>query len=245
MLSYKNVSLTLDGHEILKDVSVTFKACAITTILGANGSGKSSLIKLLTKSSDFYDGMISYHGKPYNFNDSYKEISILKQTSDIAEHLVVMDFLNLGMRATRGLFVKTKKGDHDVINQVIEMCQIDQLVDKKMLNLSGGERQRVLIAMALIKNPKLLILDEPTTYLDIKYQAVVIDLIKRLNHEYGVTIICILHDVNQAIKLSDEIVMLKQGQVIFSDHFDKIDEQILTNCFETKFQKHYNVFTIA
>lgn len=239
MLKYNQVSY----QEILSDISFEIVPGTITTFIGGNGSGKSTLISLLKNRS--FQGGITYEDEIYDFKRHYSKISILKQETKLSETLTVREFLNLGMQAKRGIFKRARIGDTTFITTLLTKCELLDLEHKLIKNLSGGEKQRVLIAFSLIKQPKLLILDEPTTFLDIKYQKHTLNLIEKLNKEDKVTIILILHDINQAIKISDHIIMLKNGRILADLQPEDIDETKLKACFDIEFERHYKAFIAA
>jgi iron complex transport system ATP-binding protein len=121
----------------------------------------------------------------------------------------------VGYGRTPFLSFLKRPGDEDerLVNRAMEITDVAKYRDVAVANLSGGQRQRVWIAMALAQNTELLLLDEPTTYLDIRYQVQVLNLIRRLNREFGITIVMVLHDVNQALTYSDEVIGLKDGRI--------------------------------
>ncbi len=244
MLKYKNINYQVNDKQILNNVNVEFDLNKITAIIGANGSGKSTLIKLLTLNSSHYTGEIMYENKLLQTSNIKREIAILSQDNVIPKHLIVIEFLKLSLVAKYGIFSRLPKTWQTEVNNVLEICNCVEFIKQPVSSLSGGERQRVLIAAALIKNPKLLILDEPLSYLDVKYQAVILKLLKELNQIHKITIIIVIHDINQAIHLANELVLIKEGTITTKITSDKLNEQILENLYETKFTKHYNHFVL-
>ncbi len=242
MLTYKEVNYKVAKQKILTNISFELKKGKITTIIGPNGSGKSSIIELLSKKETEYEGTITLNQKKYEQKD-YQEIAVLKQTTKIPEHLTGYEFLEICLQAKNKLLHKNlTKEQKKLIMTKINLCNCQNIVNKKTSVLSGGEKQRLLICAALLKEPEILILDEPNTFLDIKYQHLVNQLLKRLNVDEGVTILVILHDINQAIQLSDSIILLKNSQVLAQKPATSITTTDLSKCFEINFTKHYQHF---
>lgn len=242
MLTYKNVSYQAAKQQILTNINFELVSGSITAIIGPNGSGKSSIIELLAKKETEYQGMITLNKKQYQ-QERYQEIAVLKQTTKIPEHLTGYEFLEICLQAKNKLLHKNLTIEQkNVIMTKVNLCECQSIINKKVNVLSGGERQRLLICAALLKEPEILILDEPNTFLDIKYQHLVNQLLKRLNQEQGVTILVILHDINQAIQLSDSIILLKDGHVLTQKPAVNITTRDLSECFEINFTKHYQHF---
>ncbi len=242
MLTYKNVSYQVAKQQILTNINFELVTGSITAIIGPNGSGKSSIIELLAKKESEYNGTIILNKKQYQ-QERYQEIAVLKQTTKIPEHLTGYEFLEICLQAKNKLLHKNLTSEQQqLIVAKINLCECQTIVNKKVSVLSGGERQRLLICAALLKEPEILILDEPNTFLDIKYQHLVNQLLKRLNQEEGVTILVILHDINQAIQLSDSMILLKSGQVLVQKPSSSITTTDLSECFEINFTKHYQHF---
>lgn len=235
MLEYSHVSYTINNKQILNDINFKLEPGKITTILGSNGSGKSSLIKLLLKDSKTYEGIINLDGNVFKKNAN---TSILMQSTNIPDHFTVYDFLKYSLIGSRSLLSKLTSSDQLLIDSALDKCSSLEFKDSYISDLSGGERQRILIAAALLNNPKLLILDEPTTFLDIKYQTLILKLIKELNEVHKVTILIVIHDINQGIKLADNVLMLKAGKLIINKPSDEVNEEDLNQAFDIEFNRH-------
>ena len=204
------------AHDILKDVSFSIKEGKITTILGANGCGKSTLFQLMTKNLVPRKGKVYLKGKNIRvirLKDFAKEVSIVHQYNTASNDTTVETLVSYGRTPYVRLGKKLDKEDQKYMDWAMEVTGITELRQREISTLSGGQKQRVWIAMALAQNTDILLLDEPTTYLDIRYQIEILKLIQKLNREYGITIVMILHDMNQAIHYSDEIIGLRQGKV--------------------------------
>lgn len=186
-----------------------------TTILGPNGSGKSTLAKLLVRINNFKTGLISLDNKEirsYSNKEYAKKVAYIPQIIDVPEGISVYDFVSYGRNPWLGFASRLSKKDHEIIEGALKRINALHLKDKMMEELSGGQRQKVLVALAIAQTAEVIILDEPTTYLDIKAQFEVLELMYELHNE-GKTILTILHDINQASQYSDEIVVLKEGKI--------------------------------
>lgn len=243
MLEFNNIYYQVEEKDILKNINLHIKAGEITTIIGPNGSGKSSLINLLSLNKNKYSGEIKYLGDDYNPLSDYKKISVLHQFSQIPEHLTVREFLQLCMLGPKPIYKQLTAMDYQTIEELIELCECTQIANIQVKNLSGGERQRLLICSTLLQQPKLLILDEPTTFLDVKFQHLILDLLRKLKDKYQMTIVMVVHDISQCY-LADNIVIMKAGEIVFSGLSKELTAQILSSSFEIKFKKHYNHFVV-
>lgn len=235
MLEYKNVSYHIEDKQILENINFKLQPGKITAILGSNGSGKSSLIKLLLKKDKNYEGQILFDNQPFIKSS---DISILMQSTIIPDHFTVYDFMKYSLIGSRSLLSKVTEKDNRQIDSCLEKCDSLQFKDKLIATLSGGERQRIIISSALLNNPKILILDEPTTFLDIKYQTIILNLIKELNLKEQMTILIVIHDLNHGLKLSDNVILLKQGRIIEDKLAHEITEQDLNRTFDIEFNRH-------
>lgn len=235
MLEYKNVSYQIDNKQILSDISFKLNQGQITTILGSNGSGKSSLIKLLLKDKSEYAGLIEYNHQPFV---KTSEISILMQSTIIPDHFTVYDFMKYSLIGSRSILSRITDEDIAQIDKCLKMGDSLQFKHKLISKLSGGERQRIIISSALVNNPKLLILDEPTTFLDIKYQTIILNLIKALNKELGMTILIVIHELNHGLRIADNVLILKQGKIITDKPSNQVNEHDLEQAFDIEFARH-------
>ncbi len=215
-MEVRAASFSYGKNEILKDISLKIEEGKVTTIMGANGCGKSTLFYLMTKNLYVSEGRIFLRGKNIlnlSLKDFAKEVSIVQQTNTASEDIRVEQLVAFGRTPFRKALHSQTEEDEKIIEWAMEVTDTAGYRDRELGRLSGGQRQRVWIAMALAQNTKVLFLDEPTTYLDIKYQLEIMELVKKLNKEYGITIIMVLHDINQAIHYSDKIIGLKDGKV--------------------------------
>jgi iron complex transport system ATP-binding protein len=217
VMEVKNLSFSYGNNKVLKDTSLVIEEGKITTIMGANGCGKSTLFFLMTKNLIPDKGKILLNKKNIQnlqLTDFAKKVSIVHQYNSSAEDITVERLVSYGRTPYIRLLSGHSDEDERLIEWALEVTNLTKYRDREVGRLSGGQRQRVWIAMALAQNTKLLFLDEPTTYLDIRYQIEILQLIKKLNQDYGITIVMVLHDINQAIYFSDQVIGLKDGKVI-------------------------------
>ncbi len=217
-MQIKNLTFSYtENVKIVDHIDLEFQEGKITTLIGANGCGKSTLLKLMSKNLPIQSGEICIKGKAiteYSLREFAKELAVVHQKNTAPDDLTVKKLVAYG-RIPHKHIMKTSqsKEDEEKIEWAMKATDILHLKNRLLGSLSGGQRQRVFIAMALAQDTKILFLDEPTTFLDVKYQVEVLRLVKRLNLEFGITIVMVLHDMNQAISYSDEIVVLKSGKV--------------------------------
>ena len=152
--------------------------------------------------------------KKLSYKDLAKEIATVHQQNSVPEDITVEELVSYGRTPYRKHYRGNDEEDNNIVEWAIEKTGLQGLKNKAVMSMSGGERQRVFIAMALAQKSKVLFLDEPTTYLDIYHQIEILELVKELNEEYNLTVVMVLHDINQAIKYSDNIIVMKKGKVI-------------------------------
>lgn len=226
--SVKELSFAYGKHEVLKGLSFNLHEGKITTLIGANGCGKSTLFNLMTKNLKPDSGDITLNGKnieDIRLKDFAKQAAIVHQYNTAPADLTVEKLISYGRTPYQKLGMsQNAEEDEKKIQWAMEITNTLKLKDKPVAKLSGGQKQRVWIAMALAQDTKILFLDEPTTYLDIRYQLQILKLIKQLNREFGMTIVMVLHDINQSLYYSDEIVAMKDGKIIAQG----LPEEIIT-----------------
>ncbi|WP_251425054.1 ABC transporter ATP-binding protein [Veillonella agrestimuris] len=235
-VTVKHVSITLGERQILHDISLAIPKGKITTLIGPNGCGKSTLLRTMI-------GHIWAHGRDnisifdkslnrYKADDLAKVMAFLPQSPDIPKDMTVEELVYCGRYPYQRWWQNTAEEDRTVVDRVLDITKTNHLRDQLIPSLSGGERQRVWIAMALAQEPKLLVLDEPTTYLDINHQLEIMELLKRLNEEEGLTVLMVLHDLTQALQYSDYMAVLQDGRLITSGYpQDVMTEDLLQDVF--------------
>lgn len=230
--SYEPKKRDKDKKIILDEVSFAFSKGKITTLIGANGCGKSTLFHLMTRNLEPNKGKIYLEGKNIRGlkqKDFAKRVAIVHQNNEAAADITVNRLVSYGRSPHLGMFGSLDANDKEIIDWALEVTNTKNFRKREVLSLSGGQRQRVWIAMALAQKTDILFLDEPTTYLDIRYQIELLEMIKKLNRDYNITIIMVLHDMNHAVYYSDEILGLKDGKVLIQGSPQEI---ITTECIE-------------
>ena len=224
-MEVRDLSFSYGKNKVLKKISLKIEEGKITTIMGANGCGKSTLFSLMTKNLYSPKGNIFIRGKNIqnlNLKEFAKKVAIVQQYNMAAGDMTVESLVSFGRTPYRKMFKGNSKDDEHIIENAMEVTGIMPYKDCEISRLSGGQRQRVWIAMALAQDTKILFLDEPTTYLDVRYQIEILELINKLNKEYGITIVMVLHDINQAIYFSDNVIGLKEGEILFCGEPQKV-----------------------
>lgn len=235
---FKNISIKYGKRDILSNVTIAFEKGSISTIIGKNGCGKSSLLRTITKKVSYKGDGIIYKDKnifEYKKKMMATKIAYLPQIHESPADIDVKTLVSYGRYPYTRFAKKLSDDDNKMIDFAIEAAGLGHLEDKLVSTLSGGERQRAWIAMSICQNPEILILDEPTTYLDISYQVEVLELVKKLNKEYGMTIIMVLHDLNLAARYSDYLYALADhGVYNYGRPKDVINEINLEKVFSIK-----------
>lgn len=201
---------------VIDGVSFRVRSGSVVTLLGPNGSGKSTLLKMLGRILKPRSGGVLLDGKDVFSLDSAalaRKMAILPQLHQAPDEITVEELVTLGRYPHRGWNFVMSARDREVVENVLAMARLQDFRDRPMNSLSGGERQRAWIAMTLAQEPELLLLDEPTTFLDINCQYEIIEIIRKLNRESGLTVVMVLHDLNLAAACSDQLVLLKDRRV--------------------------------
>ena len=200
---------------ILKGISFNVRQGEFISIIGPNGSGKSTLLKTLNRLYSLKSGSIQIDGKDiqsYKNRDMAKKVALVPQDTTLEYDFTVEEVVLMGRHPYKGRFEKEDDEDYNIIYEAMEMTNTLKLKDRLITEISGGERQRVFIAKALAQKPSIILLDEPTSHLDINHQMDILNLLKILN-ERGTTIILVIHDINMAARYSHEILLLNNGEI--------------------------------
>lgn len=233
MIKAKDLYFSYDKDKsFITKLNVEIEKGKITTILGPNGSGKSTLLSIFAGLNKPTSGEVSINGKSINSlkqKELAREIAIVHQQNTVPSDITVKELVAYGRIPHKKYFQGNNESDDEIIEWAIKRTGLEKLKDKAVMGMSGGERQRAFIAMSLAQKSEILFLDEPTTYLDIYHQIEILELVKELNDEEDLTVVMVLHDINQAIKYSDNVIVMKSGQVIASGNANKVINMSLLN----------------
>jgi len=216
ILEIKNLVCGYVEKEIIKQVSFSAKEGEFLGIIGPNGSGKTTLLRSITGLLKYWEGEVLYNGRNISkipLREFAQNVAVLPQILNINFSFTVEQLVLMGRYPYLKKFQSISKKDLDIAKNSMSLTDISHLTERRVGELSGGEWQRVLIAQALTQEPKLLLLDEPTTHLDITHQIETLDLVKKLNEEKGLTIVVVLHDLNLASEHCEKIIMLENGEI--------------------------------
>jgi iron complex transport system ATP-binding protein len=213
-LKVKGLSFKYDSIDTLKDIDLELNEHEVVSIVGPNASGKTSLLRCINKVLKPYIGTVYIDGEStarINVREMAKKVSSVPQIAIRSFPFKVLDIVLMG----RTPYVKWQltRIDLEIAEESIKLVGIENLALKYFDELSGGERQKVLIAKAITQEPELLILDEPTTHLDIKHQLEILNLIKALAKSRDIAVLMAIHDLNLAARFSDRIYMIKEGRI--------------------------------
>ena len=216
LLTTETLTAGYGARVIVDGVDLELPAGRITVIVGANACGKSTLLKTLSRLITPSGGSVVLDGKKiseFHTKELARTLGLLPQQPIAPEGIAVADLVGRGRHPHQKLFRSWSLADDLAVAEALEATGVADLADRTVDELSGGQRQRVWIAMALAQETDILLLDEPTTFLDVAYQIEVLDLLTDLNRRRGTTIVMVLHDLNLAIRYADTIVAVRNGKV--------------------------------
>ncbi|MEG3756176.1 ABC transporter ATP-binding protein [Psychromonas arctica] len=216
-LSTQSVTLAYEQNVIAKDLSVDIPHGKFTVIVGPNGCGKSTLLRSLSRLLVPQSGEILLNGKNIHSQSTKevaKKLGLLPQSAIAPDGIKVIDLVSRGRFPHQKWFQPWSEADQQAVELAMQATGVIDYAELNVDQLSGGQRQRVWVAMALAQETSLLLLDEPTTYLDIAHQIELMDLFQDLNQIQGHTLVAVLHDLNHACRYADHLIMIKSGQVI-------------------------------
>jgi iron complex transport system ATP-binding protein len=213
----QNLEGGYDAKPVVREINLTLETGEWLSLVGANGSGKSTFLKLLCRILNPTKGVVFLDGKAIAILPPHvvaQKIAILPQQQTIPTGLTVEALVSLGRTPHQPWWQwELNSEDRQKVEVAIAQTQLEKFRDRPLSELSGGERQRAFLALAIAQDPKVLLLDEPTTYLDLNYQLQLLELLKTLNQTQQLTIITVLHDINLAARYSDRLALLKQGSL--------------------------------
>jgi iron complex transport system ATP-binding protein len=216
-LAGENISFSIGERLVIDAVTCRVQPGRITALVGPNGSGKSTLMRLLMRLEKPSSGRVLLSGRDASSignRDFARSVAFLPQDMPTPPAMSVRDLVSCGRHPHRPLWRMETVNDRAAINEALSIADLSHLANRPMGALSGGERQRALIAMALAQETAILMMDEPTTYLDLRYQIQVLELVQRLHRERNMAVCWILHDLNEAAAYSDDVIVLSQGRCV-------------------------------
>lgn len=215
-LTTRNLTLAYENTTIVRDLTLAIPAGQITVLVGANGCGKSTLLRGLARLLKPTQGAVYLDGRSIaqrSTKSVAQQLGLLPQSPVAPEGLTVRDLVSQGRYPYQNWLQQWSSQDEKYVQQALEITDLVELGDRPLDTLSGGQRQRAWIAMTLAQNTQILLLDEPTTFLDLAHQIEVLDLLHDLNQQQGRTIVIVLHDLNQACRYADHLIAIKAGQI--------------------------------
>lgn len=233
-LAARGVTVGYGARTVIDDLDVAIPPGVITTIIGPNGCGKSTLLRTLSRLLKPSKGTVVLDGDDIarlRTRDVAKKLGLLPQAPVAPEGLTVADLVARGRHPHQSWLRQWSSDDADVVERALAMTGVSDLADRPVDALSGGQRQRVWISMTLAQGTDLLLLDEPTTYLDLAHAMDVLDLVDDL-HESGCTVVMVLHDLNLAARYSDNLVVMRAGSILAQGHpRDVLTAELLHEAF--------------
>ncbi|MFC7068263.1 ABC transporter ATP-binding protein [Halobaculum lipolyticum] len=215
-LSISDVALSYGGGEpIVEAERLEVPAGEITALIGPNGSGKSTLLKAMNAELSPDRGAVTFDGtavEEYGTTELARRLGLLSQAHTAPESTTVRELATHGRYPHRGFFEGMREEDYRAVDRALERVGVEHLADREVGGLSGGQGQLAWLAMTLAQETEALLLDEPTTYLDLHHQLRVLDAVRELNAEHGVTVCVVLHDIGQAARFADNLIVLKDGE---------------------------------
>lgn len=216
IMNTENLDLGFDGKRVLENLTITVEKGQILSILGPNGSGKSTLLKALSRNLKPDTGSVYLDGKNLTELSAKviaRKMAVLPQSPQAPKDLTVRDLVEYGRYPHQSWWQGKSAEDDQCVEWALTETGLAKMASRIVSTLSGGERQRVWIAMALAQKPEILLLDEPTTYLDICHQLEIMELLTDFNRGHKITVAMVLHDINQAARYSDCVIVLQQGKI--------------------------------
>lgn len=235
-LATEALTLAYGDRTIIEGLDLEIPPGGITAIIGANGCGKSTLLRAMARLLAPTSGRVVLDGRPLRgipSREVARVLGLLPQSPIAPEGITVSDLVGRGRHPHQGLLAKWSERDYRVVAESLAATGTAELADRAVDELSGGQRQRVWIAMVLAQETDVLLLDEPTTFLDVAHQVEVLDLLTDLNRDRGSTIVMVLHDMNLASRYADHVFALRDGRVVASGApADVMSSELIRDVFD-------------
>ena len=216
MIAVSQLDYAYHGHAVLRDVSLTLEPGTFTAIIGPNGAGKSTLLKLITGSLSLQSGEVRIDGQPLAGHDHKtlaRTMAYVAQSFESAFDFTAYEIVAMGRFPYQTAFGGDSQRDREIIREKMEATGVWSFRERRLTELSGGERQRLILSSALAQEPRILLLDEPTTALDIKHQMQFYTILEDLCRDQQMTILTVTHDLNLASRFVERLVVMKDGQI--------------------------------
>jgi len=238
LINTDRVTINYGSQAALQEVSMEIRDGGFYGLLGPNGSGKTTLISVLCGAMKPSSGRVLWQNRDlsdYSRKEIARSFAVVPQDYYINFPFSVLEIVMMGRKPHLNRFARSQSEDLEVVYWCMEVCGILEHADKPITNLSGGERQRVILARALAQTPEVLFLDEATSNLDICHKIELLSLVKKMNVEQGLTVICAMHDLSLAGIFCDDLVYLERGKVVCSGPADMVfNEEVIGRVFKIK-----------
>lgn len=242
MIDLIKLNLTKDKTNIINNVSAVIEAEKITALIGPNGSGKSTLLSIISGLTAPDTGNVLIDGKNithYKRRDIAQKLALLPQKNATPASIIVKDLVGFGRHPYKPWYKNNSDKDNALIHWAMDECGVTQYQDTLLSSLSGGEVQRCWLAMILAQDTPIVLLDEPTSWLDIPHQIALLNIVKKLNQDYNKTIVWVLHDLNQALAYSHNAILLNHGKLISDGKVsDVITREHIQSVYNIDMQAH-------
>lgn len=235
MLHVRDLTVSYGAATIIDGLALDVPRGGVTTIVGPNGCGKSTLLRAVAGLIPRERGEVVLNGRntaEMKRREIARTLAVLPQTPVAPDGLTVRDLVGRGRHPHQTWLRQTAEKDSAMVDKVMELTQVSEFAERPLERLSGGQRQRAWIAMVLAQDTPLVLLDEPTTYLDLSHSVELLALIRRLADDMGRTVVMVLHDLNLAARFSDQLVVMKGGEVqAAGTPAEVVSEQLLADVF--------------
>ncbi len=235
---FKTEQLTVgyNGQPVIKNIEVTLKKGQILTLIGPNGSGKSTILKSITKQLNLIGGVIYIDGisiAKIDKREMSRLMAIVLTERPKPELMTCEDVVAVGRYPYTGMLGILSENDKEKVQDALAMVNASDLKDRSFSEISDGQLQRIMLARVICQEPEIIVLDEPTAFLDIRYAIEILDILRNMTNRYGVTVIMSLHELNYAKRVSDFVMCVKGGCVLYLDSPDAIfNENVISRLYD-------------